>query len=81
MSSNEFRAEEVVLGMNRGVVRAIREFGEHHHLGAADAREAGRDGVEVPAVAVVALDETFRFAVEVVRRDQEIVRCQSVDPR
>ena len=50
------------------------------HLGRADAREAGRDGVKVPAPAVVALDEPLGFAVEVVGRDQEIVRCDAVDP-
>ncbi len=51
-----------------------------HHLGRADAREARRDGVKVPAPAVVALDQPLGFAVEVVRRDQEIVRCQAVNP-
>ena len=50
----------------------------HHFPGAAHS-EAWRDGVEIAALAVVALDQTLGLAVEFIRRDEDLGRRETVD--
>ena len=54
-----------------------------HHLPCAAHSETRRDGVEIAALAVVALDEPLGLAVEFIRRDETVGangRCRS-DPQ
>ena len=48
-----------------------------HHLGRATHGETRRDRIEVAALAMVALDQPVRLAVEVIRRDADLVGRQS----
>ena len=50
-----------------------------HHLGGAAHGETRRDGVEVAALAVVALDQPLRLLVEVIRGDDRFVGGEAVD--
>ena len=50
-----------------------------HHFPRAAHSEARRDGVEIPALAVVALDQPLGLAVEFIRCDEEVVGRETVD--
>ena len=50
-----------------------------HHFPRAAHSEARRDGVKIPSLTVVALDQALRLAVEFIRCDEEVVGRKTVD--
>ena len=58
---------------------ALQPLAGGHEIGRCAEREARRDGVEVPAPAVVALDQPLAVAIEVVGAVDIVRRRQAVD--